>query len=69
MTVPGLGTGLHGERGSGGGCVVDLGEQGVSFGDEAEGSLALGVVGVVFGIVLEPVSVSEDLLEFSFDAG
>ena len=44
-----------------------LGEEGVSFFCEAEGLLALGVPGVVLGVVVEPVSVAEGVLELSFD--
>ena len=50
-----------------GGCSGGLGEEGVSLFDEAEGSLALGVPGVVLGVVVEPVSVAEEVLELSFD--
>ena len=52
--------GLGGVRG----C---LGEEGVSFFYEAQGFLALGVPGVVLGVVVEPVSVAEGVLELSFD--
>ena len=44
-----------------------LGEEGVSFLSEAEGLLALGVPGVVLGVVVEPVAVAEGVLELSFD--
>ena len=52
--------------GLGGGC-GGLSEEGVSLFDEAEGSLALGVPGVVLGVVVEPVSGAEEVLELSFD--
>ena len=46
---------------------MGLGEEGVSLFDEALGSLALGVPGVVLGVVVEPVSGAEEVLELSFD--
>ena len=49
-----------------GGC-DGLGEEGVSFFYEAQGFLALGVPGVVLGVVVEPVSVAEGVLELSVD--
>ncbi|MYJ57556.1 MAG: hypothetical protein F4088_01300 [Chloroflexi bacterium] len=49
-----------------GGCDC-LGEEGVSFFYEAQGFLALGVPGVVLGVVVEPVSMAEGVLELSFD--
>ena len=56
-----------GECGLGGGWVGGPGQEGVSSFYQAEGSLALRVVGAVLRVVVEPIPVAEDLLELAFD--